>query len=221
MSRPVSSEAEDQDASTRPATQTRRPRRRRLSHPPRLPRSPQRPRPHRDQRPTPTRRPRRHDHRPQSELDRLEDAEPRLRRPTQSRASARGRSVPARQDPRQPRPRRPRRRRRHVTERRRRVTLFIDGNRATPGTTNCRCYPICDFPCWQRIGLTPPCAQCRCGPFAEATIVSATGRTLDAVRSAPLQSDGVGQATPSRVHDPDAATEQTRMVTPNPPQSEP
>lgn len=39
---------------------------------------------------------------------------------------------------------------------------FIDGNRVTPGTEQCVCGPECEFPCWQRIGLTvvPCCKGC-------------------------------------------------------------
>lgn len=39
---------------------------------------------------------------------------------------------------------------------------FMDGNRVTPGTDECVCGSECEFPCWQRIGLTsqPCCKDC-------------------------------------------------------------
>jgi hypothetical protein len=42
---------------------------------------------------------------------------------------------------------------------------FIDGTRITPGTDGCRCDlngEVCEWPCWQRIGLTeiPCCKDC-------------------------------------------------------------
>jgi hypothetical protein len=36
----------------------------------------------------------------------------------------------------------------------RQETVFMDGNRITPGTDRCVCGPDCEFPCWQRLGLT-------------------------------------------------------------------
>ena len=42
---------------------------------------------------------------------------------------------------------------------------FMDGNRITPGTENCKCGPQCEFPCWMRLGLTDhPCCP-DCGPI--------------------------------------------------------
>lgn len=52
---------------------------------------------------------------------------------------------------------------------------FIDGSKTTPGTSKCMCdrpeprpYGLarhCEFPCWQRIGLTEtPCCP-DCGPL--------------------------------------------------------
>lgn len=40
--------------------------------------------------------------------------------------------------------------------------IFMDGNRVTPGTEKCVCGPECEFPCWQRLGLTdqPCCPRC-------------------------------------------------------------
>jgi hypothetical protein len=43
---------------------------------------------------------------------------------------------------------------------------FLDGNRVTPGTECCVCGPDCEFPCWQRVGLTTqPCCP-GCPPLA-------------------------------------------------------
>lgn len=39
-------------------------------------------------------------------------------------------------------------------------SIFFDSNKNTPG---CACTINCDFPCWQRVGLTGPCEQCGCG----------------------------------------------------------
>jgi hypothetical protein len=40
--------------------------------------------------------------------------------------------------------------------------VFLDGNRITSGTEACVCGPACEFPCWQRVGLTdqPCCPGC-------------------------------------------------------------
>jgi hypothetical protein len=54
---------------------------------------------------------------------------------------------------------------------------FIDGSRITPGTEKCMCdstVPLpfgqqrdCEFPCWQRLGLTSsPCCP-DCAPLPE------------------------------------------------------
>lgn len=39
---------------------------------------------------------------------------------------------------------------------------FLDGTNVTPGTEGCVCGPECEFPCWQRLGLTssPCCSGC-------------------------------------------------------------
>lgn len=45
--------------------------------------------------------------------------------------------------------------------------VFVDGDRVTPGTEGCKCGPRCEFPCWQRLGLTEtPCCP-DCSPLAE------------------------------------------------------
>jgi len=47
------------------------------------------------------------------------------------------------------------------------VTVFVDGNRVTPGTEKCRCTIECEWPCWQRLGLTAePCCP-DCAPLPE------------------------------------------------------
>jgi len=38
--------------------------------------------------------------------------------------------------------------------------LFIDGTGITPGSEKCQCKPSCEFPCWQRLGIAPPCPDC-------------------------------------------------------------
>jgi hypothetical protein len=42
------------------------------------------------------------------------------------------------------------------------MSAFVDGDRVTPGTERCVCGPECEFPCWQRLGLTsePCCPGC-------------------------------------------------------------
>ena len=45
------------------------------------------------------------------------------------------------------------------------ATVFLDGDRLTPGTDSCRCDPYCEFPCWQRIGIGDACEGCGCPPF--------------------------------------------------------
>lgn len=43
---------------------------------------------------------------------------------------------------------------------------FLDGDRVTPGTEKCVCGSDCEFPCWQRLGLTTtPCCK-GCAPLA-------------------------------------------------------
>jgi hypothetical protein len=37
--------------------------------------------------------------------------------------------------------------------------MFTDGNHNVPG---CRCGDSCEFPCWQRVGIAPPCEACPC-----------------------------------------------------------
>lgn len=37
--------------------------------------------------------------------------------------------------------------------------MLIDGTATTPG---CKCGPECEFPCWQRVGIAPPCKGCGC-----------------------------------------------------------
>jgi hypothetical protein len=49
----------------------------------------------------------------------------------------------------------------------------LDGSRVTPGTEECHCDEDgreCEFPCWQRIGLTsqPCCPDCAPLPDPEA-----------------------------------------------------
>ena len=55
--------------------------------------------------------------------------------------------------------------------------VFVDGSRVTPGTEKCHCdEPTlrpdgrrrnCEFPCWQRIGITStPCCP-DCAPLPE------------------------------------------------------
>lgn len=42
---------------------------------------------------------------------------------------------------------------------------FFDGTGVTPGTEGCKCGPSCEFPCWQRLGLTTdPCCD-TCAPL--------------------------------------------------------
>lgn len=47
---------------------------------------------------------------------------------------------------------------------------FADGTRVTPGSEGCHCDEdgrVCEFPCWQRIGLTAePCCP-NCAPLPE------------------------------------------------------
>jgi Zn-finger protein len=38
----------------------------------------------------------------------------------------------------------------------------LDGSGITFGSEKCRCTPDCEWPCWQRIGVAPPCAPCYC-----------------------------------------------------------
>lgn len=50
--------------------------------------------------------------------------------------------------------------------------MFVDGSRVTPGTEKCMCdtgHRRCEFPCWQRIGLTtdPCCPDCAPLPSIE------------------------------------------------------
>lgn len=47
------------------------------------------------------------------------------------------------------------------------MSAFMDGNRITPGTERCVCGNDCEFPCWQRLGLTeqPCCAGCPSEPL--------------------------------------------------------
>jgi hypothetical protein len=41
--------------------------------------------------------------------------------------------------------------------------IFMDGPGITPGAENCKCGQDCEFPCWQRLGITDePCGQCEC-----------------------------------------------------------
>ena len=40
--------------------------------------------------------------------------------------------------------------------------IFMDGTGVTPGTQKCRCDHECEFPCWQRLGIAPPCGGCGC-----------------------------------------------------------
>ncbi len=55
--------------------------------------------------------------------------------------------------------------------------IFADGSRATPGTEGCKCDSKgpcpdgkprnCEFPCWQRLGMTSePCCP-DCAPLEE------------------------------------------------------
>lgn len=47
------------------------------------------------------------------------------------------------------------------------MSMFMDGDRVTPGTERCVCGPDCEFPCWQRIGLTEtPCCK-GCAPLGD------------------------------------------------------
>ena len=43
----------------------------------------------------------------------------------------------------------------------RRAYVFTDGNQNVPG---CVCENDCEFPCWQRVGVGPPCEVCGCPP---------------------------------------------------------
>lgn len=48
--------------------------------------------------------------------------------------------------------------------------IFADGPGFTIGTENCRCGSTCDWPCWQRLGITEePCEECHCPPFDQPT----------------------------------------------------
>jgi hypothetical protein len=40
--------------------------------------------------------------------------------------------------------------------------IFADGTGITPGTEECKCGHECEFPCWQRLGIAPPCGACGC-----------------------------------------------------------
>jgi hypothetical protein len=42
---------------------------------------------------------------------------------------------------------------------------LVDGHRVTPGTEGCRCGPACEFPCWQRVGLTDRACCPGCQPL--------------------------------------------------------
>lgn len=43
------------------------------------------------------------------------------------------------------------------------MDVFLCGKGHTRGTENCRCTNECEFPCWQRIGLTDQmCVTCGC-----------------------------------------------------------
>lgn len=48
------------------------------------------------------------------------------------------------------------------------VGSFMDGNRVTPGTAKCVCGPDCEFPCWQRIGVTDQACCPGCPPLGGA-----------------------------------------------------
>lgn len=39
------------------------------------------------------------------------------------------------------------------------MTPHKDGKISTP---HCVCDEDCEFPCWQRVGITPPCESCGC-----------------------------------------------------------
>lgn len=59
---------------------------------------------------------------------------------------------------------------RHLREKIAVTPPFVDGSRVTPGSEGCRCDTdgrVCEFPCWQRLGLTPdPCCP-DCAPLDE------------------------------------------------------
>lgn len=38
--------------------------------------------------------------------------------------------------------------------------IFADGTGITAGTEKCGCKKSCEFPCWQRLGIAPPCDTC-------------------------------------------------------------
>ncbi len=42
------------------------------------------------------------------------------------------------------------------------MTVFMDGNRITPGTEGCKCGDLCCWPCMFRVGITdePCCPGC-------------------------------------------------------------
>ena len=52
------------------------------------------------------------------------------------------------------------------------AAVFLDGSRVTPGTEKCKCDTDgrrCEFPCWQRLGVTdtPCCPDCAPLPAVE------------------------------------------------------
>ena len=43
------------------------------------------------------------------------------------------------------------------------MTIIVDGTLNYP---SCKCGNDCEWPCWQRVGLTDdPCGPCGCKPF--------------------------------------------------------
>ena len=56
--------------------------------------------------------------------------------------------------------------------------IFIDGTGITPGTEKCHCTSECEFPCWQRLGWAPACAECGCAGVVDTGYREDTKATL-------------------------------------------